>query len=176
VPNQIQHLKHSLSSALAFFPPLAGRLEMTDHKDNTISCSVTCNNAGALFVHATTENTCVGDILGCTYVSPIVDIFFPTSGVSNYEGTSQPLLVVQVTVLVVQVTELVDDIFVGFTFNLVVVDGESTWHFINSWGQISHGCCNQVYRLITLERWFSNGIQHPIWFSFHYRATKEQLY
>lgn len=165
VPNQIQHLKHSLSSTLAFFPPLAGRLEITDHKDNTVSCSVTCNNAGALFVHAAAENTCVGDILGCTYVPPIVDSFFPLTRVKNYEGTSQPLLAVQVT-------ELVDGFFIGFTFNHAVVDGESTWLFINSWAKISRGCCNQVSKLITLERWFPSGIQHPIRFPFTIEPQK----
>jgi len=158
--NQIQHLKHSLSSALAFFPPLAGRLEIIDHKDNTMSCSVICNNAGVLFVHAATENTSVGDILGCTYIPPILNSFYPLNGIKNYEGTSQPLLAVQVT-------ELVDGIFIGFTFNHLVVDGTSVWYFINSWAEISRGgCCNQISKLSTMERWFPDGIQRPIRFPF----------
>jgi len=166
--NQIQHLKHTLSSALAFFPPLSGRLEITDHKDNTMSCSVTCNNAGVLFVHAATENTCVGDILGCTYVPPILHSFFPLNGVKNYEGTSQPLFAVQVT-------ELVDGIFIGFTFNHVVVDGTSAWYFINSWAEISRGgCCNQISKLSTLERWFPDGIQRPIRFPFTEKLQKNK--
>jgi hypothetical protein len=59
VATQIQRLRHSLSSALSFFQPFAGRLEITEHKDKIVSCSVTCNNAGVLFIHAAAENTCV---------------------------------------------------------------------------------------------------------------------
>nr|ACJ85097.1 unknown [Medicago truncatula] len=59
--NQIEHLKHSLSSTLEFFPPFTGRLKIKEHEDNTISCSITCNNVGALFVHAVSMK--VGDLL-----------------------------------------------------------------------------------------------------------------
>ncbi|XP_058734658.1 protein ENHANCED PSEUDOMONAS SUSCEPTIBILITY 1-like [Vicia villosa] len=160
VSNQIQQLKHSLSSALEFFQPLAGRLKITEHKDDIISCSVICNNAGVLFTHASVENTCVADILKPTYVPSIIGSFFPFVGVKNYEGTSQPLLVVQVT-------ELVDGIFIGCTFNHVVVDGNSIWHFINSWAEISRGSCHhQISKLPILERWFPDGTQLPIRFPF----------
>ncbi|XP_058734655.1 protein ENHANCED PSEUDOMONAS SUSCEPTIBILITY 1-like [Vicia villosa] len=160
VANQIQQLKHSLSSVLEFFQPLAGRLKITEHKDNIISCSVICNNTGVLFIHAVVENTCVADILEPIYVPSIVNSFFPFIGVSNYEGTSQPLLGVQVT-------ELVDGIFIGCTFNHVVVDGNSLWHFINSWAEISRNSCHHhISKLPILERWFPNDIQHPIQFPF----------
>ncbi|AES87199.1 putative shikimate O-hydroxycinnamoyltransferase [Medicago truncatula] len=160
--NQIQRLRHSLSSALAFFQPLSGRLKITEHNDNTVSCSVICNNAGVLFIHAAAENTCVADILEPTYVPPIVDSFFALTGVESYEGTSKPLLAVQVT-------ELVDGIFIGCSFNHVVVDGESVWHFINSWAEISRSCCHhQISKPPTLERWFPNGVQQPIRFPFVY--------
>jgi len=158
--NQIQRLRHSLSSALAFFQPLAGRLKITEHNDNTVSCSVICNNAGVLFIHAAAENTCVADILEPTYVPPIVDSFFALTEVISYEGTSKPLLAVQVT-------ELLDGIFIGCSFNHVVVDGKSVCHFINSWAEISRSCCHhQISKPPTLVRWFPNGVQRPIRFPF----------
>ncbi|XP_024626560.1 uncharacterized acetyltransferase At3g50280 [Medicago truncatula] len=140
VSNQIQQLRHSLSSTLAFFQPLVGRLKITEYQDKTVSCSVICNNADVLFVHARSENTCVADILEPTYVPPIVDSFFALTGVRSYEGTSKPLLAVQVT-------ELIDGIFIGCSFNHAVIDGKSVWHFINSWAEISRSCCHhQIFK------------------------------
>jgi hypothetical protein len=159
VVNQIERLRHSLSSSLAFFQTLAGRLEITEHEDNVSSCSIKCNNVGVLFIHAAAENTYVADIVRPTYVPSIVDSFFAFNGVRNYEGTSQPLLAVQVT-------ELVDGIFIGCTFNHVAVDGNSMWHFINSWAEISRGSCDQISKPPILEHWFPNGIQRPIQFPF----------
>jgi len=130
-----------------------------ENEDIIVSCSVICNNAGVLFVHAAIENTCVVDILEPTYHPLIVHSFFPFNGARNYEGISKPLLAVQVT-------ELVDGVFIGFRFNHVIVDGKSMWHFINSWAEISRGCCNQISKLPSLERWFPNGIQRPIRFPF----------
>ncbi|CAK8561132.1 unnamed protein product [Lathyrus sativus] len=165
--NHILRLRQTLSSVLVFFPPLAGRLEIIEYKDNTASCSIACNNAGVLFVHATTENTCVADILESTYVPPIVDLFFPFIGVRNHEGTSQPLVAVQVT-------ELVDGIFIGFTFNHVVADGKSSGDFINSWAEISRGCCDQISKLPSFERWFPDDVQRPIRFPFSVESHKNE--
>ncbi|KAF1859188.1 hypothetical protein Lal_00001019 [Lupinus albus] len=95
IEHQIQHLKQSLSSTLAFFPPLDGRLVILQHdEDNTISSHILCNNACALFVHAVVSDN---------------------TGVKNYESTSHPLLAVQIT-------ELVDGIFIGFSMNHSVLD------------------------------------------------------
>ncbi|KAI9071040.1 hypothetical protein K1719_046995 [Acacia pycnantha] len=66
------------------------------------------------------------------YVPCIVTSFCPLNGSKNYEGTSKPLLAVQVT-------DLVDGIFIGCTINHSVVDGSSFWHFFNSWAEISRG-------------------------------------
>ncbi|RHN50361.1 putative taxadien-5-alpha-ol O-acetyltransferase [Medicago truncatula] len=147
VVNQIERLRHSLSSVLAFFQPLAGRLKMTENEDNNVSCSITCNNAGVLFVHAAIEDTRDVDIVGPTYLPLIVHSFFPFNGARNYEGISKPLLAVQVT-------ELVGGVFIGFRFNHVVTGGKSMWHFISSWAEISRGCCNQISKLPSLERCF----------------------
>ncbi|OIW02234.1 hypothetical protein TanjilG_23942 [Lupinus angustifolius] len=161
VEHQIQHLKQSLSSTLAFFPPLAGRLVIVPHdEDNTVSSHILCNNAGALFVHAVvSDNTCVSDILHSKYVPSILHSFFPLSGAKNYQGTSHPLLAVQIT-------ELVDGIFIGISINHLVADGTSLWHFINSWAEISRGC-DVVSKLPLLEHWFLHPNRCPIRFPFN---------
>jgi len=165
--NQIDHLKQTLSSTLNFFPPLAGRLVITQHDEpNNASCSIICNNAGALFVHATAENTTIADILQPKYVPPIVSSLFLLNDVKSYEGTSQPLLAVQVT-------ELIDGIFIGFAINHVCVDGKSFWHFINSWAEISQGS-NKPTNVPSFERWFPNNVNLPIRFPFTKDAQNQQ--
>ncbi|CAI8596159.1 unnamed protein product [Vicia faba] len=169
--NQIHHLKQTLSTTLSFFPPLAGRLVITQHKEehnNTTSssCFILCNNAGSLFVHAKAEKTTVSDILRPNnhFVPPIVYSFFPFNGVKNYEDTPHPILAVQVT-------ELLDGLFIGFTINHLASDGKSFWHFINSWSQISRGVSLNKHPSPSpspsLKRWFPNDIhQLPIRFPF----------
>ena len=77
------------------------------------------------------------------------------NGVLNYQGISKPLLGVQVT-------ELVDGIFIGCTINRRVVDGSSFWHFFNTWSEISRGNIinptSQLFPPIFL-RCFFNGIE-----------------
>ncbi|XP_057418162.1 protein ENHANCED PSEUDOMONAS SUSCEPTIBILITY 1-like [Lotus japonicus] len=169
--HQIHHLQHSLSSTLAFFPPLAGRLVITRHHDNnnhttTATSHITCNNAGALFVHAAAENTSVADILQPNYVPPIVHSFFPLNGAKNHEGTSQPLLAVQVT-------ELLDGIFIGFTVNHSVADGKSFWLFINSWAEISRGFLKPSKSPV-FQRWLPHNIEVPIRFPFTEKQEAQQ--
>ncbi|XVE82822.1 hypothetical protein DITRI_Ditri16bG0036300 [Diplodiscus trichospermus] len=150
----IHHLETSLSHTLDHFPPLAGRLASTDEHDDTISFFIDCNNAGALFVHAAADGVTISDVLKPVYVPSVVKSFFPLSGVKNYEGTSKPLLAVQVT-------ELVDGIFIGCTINHLVVDGTSFWHFFNSWAEISRGLVH-LSKPPVLQRWFLGGTDHPI--------------
>ncbi|KAL1354666.1 hypothetical protein HN51_006725 [Arachis hypogaea] len=145
-PIIIQHLKHSLSSTLSFFPPLAGRLSVTEHDDNTSSVSVICNNSGALFVHAVAGDYSVNDIVSSVYTPHFVHSLFPLNRVRNHEGTTKPLLAVQVT-------ELNDGYFIGCTMNHVVGDGTSFWHFMNSWAEISRGS-EKLSKPPVLERWF----------------------
>ncbi|XP_057781626.1 protein ENHANCED PSEUDOMONAS SUSCEPTIBILITY 1-like [Salvia miltiorrhiza] len=131
--NLIQHLQNSLSRALDFFPPLAGRLAATPHAGETASFFVDCNNAGAEFTHAVAAAVSISDIIEPRYLPEIVSSLFPISiGVHNYQGTSKPLLAVQVT-------ELADGLFIGCAANHVVVDDTSFWHFFNSWSEISRG-------------------------------------
>ncbi|KAF5736164.1 hypothetical protein HS088_TW14G00299 [Tripterygium wilfordii] len=91
----IQHLKTSLSRTLYFFPPLAGRLSIIEHEDNTGSFSIDCNNTGALFVHAVADSVTIADILEPIYVPSLLYSFFTLNGVKNYEGVSKPVLGVQ---------------------------------------------------------------------------------
>ncbi|KAK6164682.1 hypothetical protein DH2020_001546 [Rehmannia glutinosa] len=131
----IHHLKASFEQTLQFFPPLAGRLATTRSDDGTATCFfVDCNHieGGALFIHATVEdeNITVADVINSS--TNIVRSFFPLTGVRNYDGVSQPLMAVQVT-------ELVDGLFIGFSINHLLVDGTSFWHLFNSWAEISRG-------------------------------------
>ncbi|KAG2719806.1 hypothetical protein I3760_02G008100 [Carya illinoinensis] len=123
----IQHLRTSLSRTLDFFNPLAGRLVSIQNEDNTTSYFIDCDNAGAQFVQAIANGVVtIADILEPIYVPDrLVHSFFPLNGVLNCEGTSKPLLGVQVT-------ELVDGIFIVCTLNHAVADGTSFWHFFNS--------------------------------------------
>ena len=101
----IDHLKNSLSRTLDIFYPLAGHLVMVENDDDkTTSFFVDCNNLGAQFVHAVTDDVTVADILDPMYVPDIVNSFFLMNGVLYYQGISKPLLAVQVA-------ELVDGIF-----------------------------------------------------------------
>lgn len=133
----IQHLKDSLSRTLDIFYPLAGRLAVMENKDKTLSCfSINCNGDGAQFVHAAADGVGVADILDPVYVpEDIVSNFFSMNGILNYEGVSKPLLAVQVT-------ELVDGIFIGCTMKYSAVDGSSFWHFFNTWSEISRSSKN----------------------------------
>ncbi|XP_030926264.1 uncharacterized acetyltransferase At3g50280-like [Quercus lobata] len=151
----IDHLKTSLSRTLDIFNPLAGRLVMVGNNDDkTISFFLDCNNLGAQFVHAVVDDLTVADILDPIYVPDIVNSFFLMNGVLNYQGISKPLLGVQVT-------ELIDGIFIGCTINHCVVDGSSFWHFFNTWSEISRGnIINPTSQLFSpiFRRCFFNGI------------------
>ena len=127
----IDRLKTSLSSTLEIFYPLAGTLvKVENDEDKTSPFFLDCNNNGAQFVHAMADNISVADIIEPTYVPDIVYSFFLMNGVLNYQGIFMPLLAVQVT-------ELVDGIFIACTMNHCVVDGTSLWHFFKTWFEIT---------------------------------------
>ncbi|KAL0009545.1 hypothetical protein SO802_011047 [Lithocarpus litseifolius] len=150
--NVIHHLQSSLSRTLDIFYPLAGRLAMIENsEDNTTSFFIDCNNHGAQFVHAAAEGTTMADILEPIYLPQIVDSFFLMNGVLNCEGISKPLLSVQVT-------ELVDCIFIGCTLNHAVCDGTTFWHFFNTWSEISRGTCEKLQPHPIFERSHFDGI------------------
>ena len=135
--NMIDHLASSLSRTLDIFYPLAGRLAMIENSDDdTTSFFIDCNNHGAQFVHAVADRITVADILEPIYIPDhIVDSLLLMNSVPNYEGVSKPLLAVQVT-------ELVDGIFIGCSLNHAVADATTFWHFFNTWSEISRGNCD----------------------------------
>ncbi|MCL7024711.1 hypothetical protein MKW94_018660 [Papaver nudicaule] len=149
----IRNLKSSLSQTLDYFFPLAGRLGMEKHEDGTISFYINCNSAGAKFTYAVADVT-VADLLEPTYTPDIIDSFFTLDGVPNYDGLSMPLLSIQVT-------QLIDGIFMAFSINHSVCDGTSIWQFVYSWSQISRGF-NISHPPAIVPRWLPNETSFPI--------------
>ncbi|KAK9193163.1 hypothetical protein WN944_003860 [Citrus x changshan-huyou] len=109
------------------------------------------------------DGVSVADIITPVYVpNETVYSFFPLNGVTNCQCISEakPLLGVQVT-------ELVDGIFIACTINHSVVDGTSFWHFFNSWSEISRGS-DCISKLPVLERGFLSDSEYfpsrlPLW-------------
>ena len=151
----IDHLKTSLSHTLDLFYPLAGRLGATVNDDDKTTCFfLDCNAAGAQFIHAAAGSVTVAGILESVDVPRIMHSFFPlNNGVLNFEGVSQPLLGVQVT-------ELVDGIFIGCTVNHSVADGTSFWHFFNTWSEISRGSGEIITLSPVFDRCFLNDVNN----------------
>ncbi|KAK4263643.1 hypothetical protein QN277_029030 [Acacia crassicarpa] len=158
IEKTIQQLQDSLSSTLDFFLPIAGRFVIAHHcgssdDDDTFSISVTCNNAGASFVHAIAENTTVGDIIESTYVPPFVHSFFPLYRSKNIEGSRIPLLAVQVT-------EIVDGFFMACSINHCLADARPFLNFMKTWAEVSRNGLNSIgltSKLASFERWFPQG-------------------
>ncbi|KAJ0239087.1 hypothetical protein HA466_0235940 [Hirschfeldia incana] len=149
----LSKLQTSLSLALDRFYPLAGRLVKVTNDDDTVSFHISCDGSGVEFVHAVARrNTEVSDILR---LSASFSSFFPATGVKNCDGVSRSLLMVQVT-------EMKDGIFIGFGYNSTVADGESIWKFVNAWSEIcSKGGLGSEARL-KLKGWIFDEIDYPI--------------
>ncbi|KAI3907693.1 hypothetical protein MKW98_016337 [Papaver atlanticum] len=157
--NMVIHLKSSLSYALDHFFPLAGRLGIQKHEDdNTISVYINCNSEGAEFIHATADIS-IDDIISQPYDNPnIIDPLFSLNAVANYEGQSHPLLSVQIT-------ELLDGVFIACSVNHSVCDGTSFWQFVNLWSEISRSSNNQTQSPCpppVFERWSLRDTDCPI--------------
>ncbi|KAG4140438.1 hypothetical protein ERO13_D06G018700v2 [Gossypium hirsutum] len=154
ISNVLDRLKQSLSIALVHFYPLAGRLA-TKIEENPKShfVFVDCNNSpGAKFVHAAVDLS-VSDIVSPTYVPLVVQSFFDHDRAINYDGHTRPLLSIQVT-------ELVDGVFIGCSMNHAIGDGTSFWHFFNTLSEIfqAQGDTNlKISRPPVLEKWFPEG-------------------
>ncbi|RZC64856.1 hypothetical protein C5167_008541 [Papaver somniferum] len=158
----IDQLKHSMSITLTHFYPLSGRM-VTKQQDNPpfygiyVDCSD--DSVGAEFIHAAADIISMTDIFTPTDVPRIVQSFFALEGANCHDGHTEPLLVVQVT-------ELLDGIFVGCSFNHVIGDGTSFWKFFNAFSEITRKVrkaskeagdqqieCN-ISRLPITKRWF----------------------
>ncbi|XP_015877339.3 uncharacterized acetyltransferase At3g50280 [Ziziphus jujuba] len=121
-------MKRGLSQTLSQFPPLAGRL--TTDSDGHVY--ITCNDAGADFIHANAGHIYIRDILGSVHVPECVKEFFAFDRTVSYNGHFRPILAVQVT-------ELADGVFIGCAVNHAVVDGTSFWNFFNTFAEECKG-------------------------------------
>ncbi|XP_022766472.1 uncharacterized acetyltransferase At3g50280-like [Durio zibethinus] len=153
IKNMLDRLRKSLSLTLVHFYPLAGRLA-TRREENPTSyfVFVDCNNSrGAKLIHAAVDMS-VSDILSPTYVPLVVQSFFDHDRAINHDGHTSPLLSVQVT-------ELVDGVFIGCSMNHALGDGSSFWHFFNTLSEIfqAQGDNIKISRPPVLERWFPEG-------------------
>ncbi|KFK36890.1 hypothetical protein AALP_AA4G185300 [Arabis alpina] len=125
----LTHLKNSLSITLSHFPPLAGRLSTSD--DGHVF--LTSNDSGADFIFADAKTLHVSDvIIAGIDVPEVVKEFFSYDRVVSYDGHNRPILAVQVT-------ELIDGVFIGCSVNHAVTDGTSLWNFINTFAEVSRG-------------------------------------
>ncbi|RVX00022.1 putative acetyltransferase [Vitis vinifera] len=73
----------------------------------------------------------ISDILSPIHVPSVVQSFFDHDRVVNHDAHTLSL-----SLLSIQVTELLDGIFIGCSANHSIVDGTSFWHFLNAWSEI----------------------------------------
>ncbi|CAK8568299.1 unnamed protein product [Lathyrus sativus] len=130
IENLLIKLKHSLSLTLFHFYPLSGRLVTKKTQDPpSYTVFVDCKNSpGAKFIHATLDIT-IDDILSPIDVPPIVQSFFDHHKAVNHDGHTMSLLSVQVT-------ELLDGVFIACSMNHSLGDGTAYWNFFNIFSEI----------------------------------------
>uniref|UniRef100_A0ACD5U2H5 Uncharacterized protein n=1 Tax=Avena sativa TaxID=4498 RepID=A0ACD5U2H5_AVESA len=128
-------LASSLARALDRYYHLAGRLAVDERGDGTVTVRLRCTGEGAELVHATAAGVSVADITGsvCT-PSSVVWAMFPLNGVLGADAGIDSL-----PVLLAQVTELADGVFIGVSLNHSVGDGFVFWEFFNAWSEINRG-------------------------------------
>lgn len=132
VSHLLEKLKQSLCFALVHFYPLAGRFATQKYPDeHASSIFIDCTKGpGARLIYATAVDVSVSDILSSADVPPIIQSFFELGEKSrNIDGYTKALLSIQVT-------ELIDGVFIGFTMNHGVVDGTSFIHFVSMLSEI----------------------------------------
>ncbi|XP_074283746.1 putative acetyltransferase At3g50280 [Silene latifolia] len=155
IHNLLESLKESLSTTLIQFYPLAGQLStQTDEDRHECLVFVDCNKGrGAKFIHATLDLT-ISDIISTRYVPQVVHALFDHDLAVNCDGHTLPLLSVQVT-------ELLDGVFIGCSINHAIVDGTSYWQFWNTWSKIHSADRDKTpkpqFGLLTQEFRFLNG-------------------
>ncbi|KAJ0785737.1 putative shikimate O-hydroxycinnamoyltransferase [Helianthus annuus] len=141
----LDDLKDSLSATLTHFHPLAARLA-TIKLQNPPTFVVFINpdnSPGARFIHSSVNLT-VADILTPKDVPSIVHSFFDHHKAISHDGHKLPLLSVQVT-------ELIDGIFIACSAKHMVVDGSS-----------EHDLLDHISRPPALQRWVPEGCHKMI--------------
>ncbi|KMZ64940.1 HXXXD-type acyl-transferase-like protein [Zostera marina] len=152
----VDQLQISLARALFHFYPLAGRLVTEKPRDGTngFFTYVDCNAGGADFVRALADGISVADVVEPFYTPSFVKEFFCMDLKVSHDGHHLPLLKIQIV-------ELADGIFLGFSFNHIVGDGIAFWNFVNSWAEINRGV-DPISRPPVHDRWFVDGASIPI--------------
>lgn len=150
----IERLKQSLSSTLAHFYPIAGQLvtEVDDEKHESLIYVDCTKGPGVRFIHAAFDEMVTVNEISSTLVPVTLKSCFELGRIStNYDGHDQPLLEIQVT-------ELVDGIFLGVSKNHIMMDGTSYWNFLSSWSEMYNDATKMtISRLPICERWFPEG-------------------
>ncbi|KAJ4757266.1 HXXXD-type acyl-transferase family protein [Rhynchospora pubera] len=159
----IERLRSSLEEALYHFYPASGRLRVVTCEEGGATCHVEvgCEGEGAELVHAMADGIGIADVLAADGqdLPEFLKELFPIDHLAvNFDGCTNPLLVAQVT-------ELADGIFIGLAFNHAIVDGTSFWHFFNAWAEIAR--CKAAGKEVMLsqppvhDRWFIGGYGEP---------------
>ncbi|CAL5204689.1 unnamed protein product [Lathyrus oleraceus] len=130
IDNLLIKLKHSLSLTLFHYYPLSGRLVTKKTQDPpSYTVFVDCKNSpGAKFIYATLDIN-IDDILSPIDVPPIVQSFFDHDRAVNHDGHTMSLLSIQVT-------ELLDGVFIACSMNHSIGDGTAYWNFFNTFSEI----------------------------------------
>ncbi|KAI3504856.1 hypothetical protein L1887_26605 [Cichorium endivia] len=150
----LDDLQRSLSATLTHFYPLAARLA-TRKEENPHSYVIYIdpgNTQGVKFVYATADLT-VSDILTSFDVPSVVHSFFDLNNAINHDGHTLPLLSIQVT-------ELINGIFIAGSVNHLIADGTSFWHFMAAWSEIFRSKEQDAYlisRPPVFKRWALEG-------------------
>ncbi|KAK2660258.1 hypothetical protein Ddye_006791 [Dipteronia dyeriana] len=150
----LDRLNRSLSLSLVHFYPLAGRLKtLKSENPHSYVIFVDINDSpGAKLIHASLDMT-VSDIVSTTYVPVVVQSLFDHDRAINHDGHTRPLLSVQVT-------DLVDGIFIGYSTNHCLGDGTCYWNFLSALSEIFQGQGKSgisISRLPIIKRWFPDG-------------------
>ncbi|KAL5777723.1 hypothetical protein ACOSP7_010649 [Xanthoceras sorbifolium] len=152
----LDSLKQSLSLTLVHFYPLAGRFKTVKNENpHSYVVFVDLNDSpGAKLIHASLDMT-VADIVSPTYVPLVVQSLFDHDRAINHDGHTRPLLTIQVT-------DLVDGIFIGCSMNHALGDGTSYWNFFQAFSEIfqaqeSGAATTSISHPPIVKRWFPDG-------------------
>ncbi|KAJ4757440.1 HXXXD-type acyl-transferase family protein [Rhynchospora pubera] len=127
----VEVLKASLAIALVLFYPLAGRC--TVGSDGRVELD--CNAKGCFFVRAQLERTF--DSINFQPSQELEQLFIPSTQMA---GSESPFLL-----LMIQATYLkCGGVVLGFAVNHIITDGQSSFHFIQTWASITRGDLSSI--------------------------------
>ncbi|XP_074296565.1 uncharacterized protein LOC141626866 [Silene latifolia] len=152
ISSYLKKLQHSLSLTLSHFYPLSGRLATERYADKHSCCIyVDCDKGthGARLIHASALDLTCSDILLTNLDVPSIvrSLFELGERAINHDGHTRSLLSIQVT-------EISDGVFLGFSINHSVADGTSFYHFMNSLSEIVMGS-SDISNALTALIWIS---------------------